>query len=151
MSRQLRGQTRPLRPEELPAWIFRCGYAPEWVYEPAAHDWDRRIRDYVTAHAGHLIGPDGRYVKAFRDERLRRRWGRLPRDPAGWRHPDGRDGYGRPISEVLLPDGVAPLPPDPNPSPPPRAGLPDPRAVLRATVQIEGSSVPLDPLRRRSR
>jgi hypothetical protein len=87
MPRALAGAGRPLRPEELPDWLFHIGRRPLGER--------RAVTVWLAAEAPHLMQPNGRPVKAFHEERRRRRWQEL-------------DGYGTGFLTRLYRDGDVP-------------------------------------------
>ena len=89
MPRALAGAGRPLRPEELPDWLFHIGRRPPGERRPVVR--------WLADEAPHLMQPNGRPVQAFHEERRRRRWTEL-------------DGYGTGLLTRLYRPGDVPSP-----------------------------------------
>ncbi len=126
MPRALSGAGLPLRPEDVPDWVFHIGYRPGWTAEPCRAERVAEVRAWIEANAAHLIHPPdhrwaGRYTRDFRAEGLRRRWQEL-------------DGYGTaPDTVIFRPGDDRRLPP--RCTCPPAA---DPRRLLCSTDETTG-------------
>jgi hypothetical protein len=111
MPEPLAGSRGPLRPVDLPDWLFHIGRRP-----PGEH---RVVTRWLADRAPQLMQPNGRPTQAFNAERRRRRWHEL-------------DGYGTGYLTRLYRPGDVPQVGDDADDRPAHV---DPRRLMAAPVE----------------